>query len=84
MGDTVAHWEMVVRHDQPDHGVPLETCGRLIVAGNVRLTQPARTVIGGLAVLGQLQQVVCIGCGRELRIVSCELKDNGLRITRAD
>lgn len=43
-GDGVAHWEMVVRHDEPEHPMPLETCGRLVVAGNIRLTQPARTV----------------------------------------
>jgi hypothetical protein len=42
-------------------------------------------VVGGLAVLGQLQQVICIGCGGELRIVSCELKDPGRALfTRAD
>lgn len=62
---------MVVRHDDP--AAPNPRCSELVRRGDVRVTQPARVVLGGLATLGRALPVVCLGCGAELRVVSWQL-----------
>jgi hypothetical protein len=72
----VAHWEMVVRHDEPATvGSSKPVCQEMVRRGEMRVTQPARLVLGGLATLGHLQQVVCTGCGSDLMIVRVTLRD---------
>jgi hypothetical protein len=70
----VACWESLVRHDDVASGAPA-VCVDLVRRGNLRVTQPARVILGGSAVLGHPDQVTCRGCGGELRVLLQELRD---------
>jgi hypothetical protein len=74
----MAWWETTVQHYQP------EECAEPAAVRPVRVTQPARLALGGMAVLGRADVLSCRSCGRDLQVLAQELKDNGLRITRGD
>lgn len=65
----VAVWERTLRHDDLPCPAPAGTAG-------VVFTEPAKLVLGGLAVMGGPTPVICRGCGGELmQVGSAELKE---------
>lgn len=67
----MAWWETTVQHDRP------EDCAGPAAVSPVRVTQPARLVLGGLAVQGTPDILVCRSCGQELRVLAQALKERG-------
>lgn len=70
-GGVMAWWETTVQHYQP------EECAEPAAVRPVRVTQPARLALGGLAVQGQPDILSCRSCGQELRVLAQELKERG-------